>query len=255
MSYNKYILTTGECMNYQKIYDSLIERASNRQQINGVKLTRYFMNKVYGYVEKHHIVPKCMGGSDDETNLVYLKGDEHYVAHQLLVKIYPNNHKLIHAAKRMTDKKGETEQAIGRSKNKLFGWLRDRFSKAVAISKTGTKLSEESVQKRTAARLAIRRAKGIPDVDRTPKRGTKESRALMSRKAKESYENGRELSPSCFKKSETSWNKGIENTWTPKQRSQETKDKISETKRNNPYVYSEETKKKMSESAKNRKKK
>ena len=38
-------------MNYQKIYDSLIERARQRELKNV-------------YFEKHHVIPKCMGGSN-----------------------------------------------------------------------------------------------------------------------------------------------------------------------------------------------
>ena len=60
-------------MNYQKIYNKLINRAKNRN--------------IMGYVEKHHIIPKCLGGEDCKTNLVNLTPEEHYLAHQLLVKI------------------------------------------------------------------------------------------------------------------------------------------------------------------------
>lgn len=37
---------------------------------------------------KHHIVPKHMGGSDDETNLVELSVEEHAEAHRLLYEQY-----------------------------------------------------------------------------------------------------------------------------------------------------------------------
>lgn len=36
--------------------------------------------------EKHHILPKSMGGSDEETNLVMLTYREHYICHWLLPK-------------------------------------------------------------------------------------------------------------------------------------------------------------------------
>lgn len=36
------------------------------------------------YQEKHHIVPKTMGGSNDKENLIYLYAQEHYYAHKLL---------------------------------------------------------------------------------------------------------------------------------------------------------------------------
>lgn len=40
-----------------------------------------------GYLEKHHIIPKSLGGSNDPTNLVKLSAREHYICHLLLVKM------------------------------------------------------------------------------------------------------------------------------------------------------------------------
>ena len=39
------------------------------------------------YYERHHIIPRSMGGADTDDNLVYLTGKEHYIAHLLLTKI------------------------------------------------------------------------------------------------------------------------------------------------------------------------
>lgn len=39
-----------------------------------------------GYTERHHIIPKSMGGLDDNDNLVILTAREHYIAHLLLTK-------------------------------------------------------------------------------------------------------------------------------------------------------------------------
>jgi hypothetical protein len=64
-------------MNYQKIYNKLVEY---RQQYPAT-----------GYVERHHIVPRSMGGSDEAANLVVLTGREHWVAHLLLWKVYRNS--------------------------------------------------------------------------------------------------------------------------------------------------------------------
>lgn len=41
-----------------------------------------------GYCEKHHIVPRSMGGSDDASNLIKLTGRQHYLAHWMLWKAY-----------------------------------------------------------------------------------------------------------------------------------------------------------------------
>jgi hypothetical protein len=43
-------------------------------------------------------LPKCLGGKDDVDNLVKLTPEEHFVDHQLLTKIYPNNSKLAYVA-------------------------------------------------------------------------------------------------------------------------------------------------------------
>lgn len=97
-------------MDYQRHYYSLISRAKSRL--------------LEGYVEKHHIVPKCMGGTDDIDNLVVLTPEEHFLAHQLLCKIYPNEPKLLYAAKMMT----VSNKVHKRTNNKLFGWLKRRLS-------------------------------------------------------------------------------------------------------------------------------
>jgi len=62
-----------------------------------------------------------MGGTDDPENLVQLTPEEHYVAHQLLVKMYPENFGLVSAAMFMAG--GER-----RVRNKVYGWLKKRYS-------------------------------------------------------------------------------------------------------------------------------
>lgn len=106
-------------MNYNKIYESLIERGKNRT--------------LHGYSEVHHIVPRCMNGSDSEDNLVKLTPEEHYLAHQLLIKIYPNNHSLVKAAIMMMP---------NRPSNKMYGWLRRKFSQVQSESQRGKSNSQ-----------------------------------------------------------------------------------------------------------------
>jgi hypothetical protein len=50
------------------------------------------------YFEFHHVIPRCMDGMDDPTNLVELLPEEHRIAHLLLAKIYPHNSDLRYAA-------------------------------------------------------------------------------------------------------------------------------------------------------------
>lgn len=79
-------------MNYKKIHDQIINRAiyENRKKHQGI------------YYEKHHIIPKCLCGTNDKENLVNLTAREHFLIHWLLCRIYPNNYKLAHAFCLMT---------------------------------------------------------------------------------------------------------------------------------------------------------
>jgi hypothetical protein len=74
-----------------------------------------------------------MGGEDTDVNLVNLTPEEHYVAHQLLIKIYPENKKLIKAAVMMIP---------NRPNNKMYGWLRRKFSETMSISQKGENNSQ-----------------------------------------------------------------------------------------------------------------
>jgi hypothetical protein len=49
------------------------------------------------YGENHHIVPKCLGGSDESCNITRLTAKEHYIAHWLLYKMNINNWRVAHA--------------------------------------------------------------------------------------------------------------------------------------------------------------
>ena len=64
-------------MNYKKLYNLLITKAQRR-------------NRVVGYFEVHHILPKSLGGLNTSDNLVKLTAREHFIAHKLLFNIYRN---------------------------------------------------------------------------------------------------------------------------------------------------------------------
>lgn len=111
-------------MNYSKHYYTLINRAKARI--------------LEGYVEKHHILPKCLGGTDDINNLVLLTPEEHFVAHQLLVKMYPDNAKLIYAARMMC-----VGSKNHKRNNKLYAWLKRKYY----IAKKNTKRKKYVMKK------------------------------------------------------------------------------------------------------------
>jgi hypothetical protein len=84
-------------MEHQKVYDAIIKKArlENRKKLRKKQ-------QGYVYYEKHHILPKCLGGLDDEDNLILLTAREHYICHKLLTYIYIGNRKIACAFHRMT---------------------------------------------------------------------------------------------------------------------------------------------------------
>lgn len=191
-------------MDYQKHYNLLIARAKNR-----------YLDE---YTERHHIIPNCFfknssrrntansgfvghldGNPDDISNLVRLTPEEHYVAHQLLVKIYPENLALTYAAKMM---------ANTRPGNKMYGWLKRAHSAAMKNlpDETRMKLSRlhkgKIVSKETGQKIsqskklanAIRRkliAEGIIPKP-TPREfsHSEETKQIISIKSKQRFPDG-----------------------------------------------------------------
>lgn len=70
-------------MNYIKIYNSIVNNAKLRN--------------LSGYGENHHIIPRCLGGDNSKENIVKLTAKDHFIAHRLLIRIYPENHKITYA--------------------------------------------------------------------------------------------------------------------------------------------------------------
>lgn len=73
-------------MNYREIYNRLMAKAKQEGRKKSSDI----------YYEAHHIKPKSFGGEGDcrnisHPNIVLLTPKEHYIAHLLLVAIYPNS--------------------------------------------------------------------------------------------------------------------------------------------------------------------
>lgn len=133
-------------MNYQKLYDALI--ANRRTQ-----------GRPQGYVEVHHIVPRSFGGSNDPTNLIPFTAREHFIAHRLLAKIYPNSG-MTHAVFKMACVNLTMKRY--RVTSRVYEQLRiehayrvstDEIAKAKkSLAGKGKKQSPEHIAARTASR-------------------------------------------------------------------------------------------------------
>ena len=126
-------------MNLQKIHDKIIEKAIKRV-------------KPEGYMERHHILPRSMGGTNDEDNLVYLTGREHCIIHLLLAKIY-NNDSMWYALNCMTLTRKIKSRAyeIGRKKQAEVNsrLMKGRFAgeKSHFFGKPGTFTGKKHTEK------------------------------------------------------------------------------------------------------------
>lgn len=141
----KFVLQTIH-MNYQNIYNQIIERAKTRQ--------------LEGYKEKHHIIPKCIGGNNKKENIVELTAREHFLCHLLLIEIYPDSEKLKYALYLMS---------IGRCINykefkvssRLYERLKIEFSNLMKTKKLnlGKKFSKKHREKLSKAHLGKKDSK------------------------------------------------------------------------------------------------
>lgn len=93
-----------------------------------------------------------MGGSDEPENLVRLTAREHFVAHQLLVKMHPGVGKLIFAVMVMCQ--GWWGGRVG---NRAYGWMRDRHAEHC---------NSPAVVAKRRAHMLDRHAKGDPALKR-----------------------------------------------------------------------------------------
>ena len=119
--------------------------------INRILCARENIKDPQTYQELHHIVPRCMNGSNEQDNLIYLYAQEHYYAHKLLSQENPNNKQLQHAWIMMCFKTGSNymnrdyvvtadEYALAKETNAILA--SQRFK--------GIKQSEDWIIKRTS---------------------------------------------------------------------------------------------------------
>lgn len=113
-------------MNYSKIYNDLVAKALPRGTDKSI---------LDGYFELHHIIPRCMGGSNDKSNLVMFTGREHFIAHKLLWKAFPQEVSLMRAAHMMASR---WQADVGyKSNSKVYQKLREEYAEAVRVQCTG----------------------------------------------------------------------------------------------------------------------
>ena len=194
-------------MNYIHIYWSIIH---NRLH-----------NKVDGYVELHHIIPRSEGGPDNNDNIVVLTAREHYICHLLLAKIY-NDYKMLSAVVFMQAAKERWPSRTFKFNSRLYEAIRKKFAVKVSEHKKGRipwnkgkKMSPEACKNMSVAQKKYRQEHPNSISSSFSKYWIGKNRSEVDRKNKSDAAKGKP-------KNYQVWNKG-------KSLSEETKLKISNT--------------------------
>lgn len=119
---------------YTICYNSIIARARDRI--------------LEGYKEKHHIIPKSLGGTDQKDNLVALTGREHYICHLLLTKMVegPAKHKMNKAAWMMMRSSDKTTGRDYKVNSRLYETFRKQHAQFNSSDERRKKTSETMKQ-------------------------------------------------------------------------------------------------------------
>lgn len=162
-------------MDYQRIYDQIIDRAKQEGRGKGEGT----------YYESHHIVPRCMGGSNKKENLVELTAREHFLCHQLLISIHPKNKKLAYALWGMCNQTGSTNNVRDyRVSSRTYQIGREAFIQAITgrACTWGNKISEAKKGISQGKRSKESVAKQKQTVASNPYTRTEKSKQTISEK-------------------------------------------------------------------------
>jgi hypothetical protein len=195
-------------MDYLKIYNKITNNGKNRV--------------LTGYTETHHIIPKCVGGTNDEWNLVKLTAKEHFICHLLLCEIYPKNKKLKFALWNMCNVSRDYQKRYKVS-GKLYEIIRKEYSKSVTGKNNpryGVKLTEDIKQKISNSRIGKYGGDKNPFFGKTHTDKTKEKLKIYSSNRRHSEET--KMKMSLTRKGKPSGRKGKIN-------SEEHRNKIKES--------------------------
>lgn len=207
---------------YTKCYNSIIDRAKSRVLSKDI------------YSERHHIVPKSLGGSNDQTNLVTLTAKEHRFVHILLPKMTSNpvHTKSMWYALWMMLRTKNKDQLRTVSKGRAYELAK------IQVSASLSQLHKDKVVSAVTRKKQSDSRKGKPG----PNKGKP---MLQEQKDKLSIAHkGKIVAPETVAK--------ILETRKNYKHSEETKQKISSGNKGKPVVISDETREKISNSLKGR---
>jgi hypothetical protein len=161
-------------MNYEQIYNQLCLRSQSRKW------------EKFTY-EKHHIVPKSLGGSDKKSNIAILTPREHALAHLLLVKFLTGEHKakMVFALKTMISYRNKHRNQLT---TRQYETLRQTFQIQSQCSEYRAMRSEITRDQWTPERRAAVAEKTRQQWATGPKRKSFSSAEYRAKKSKQTKE-------------------------------------------------------------------
>lgn len=130
---------------YKNWYNQIVQRAKTRT--------------LDTYTERHHIVPRSLGGSDDTDNLVDLTAKEHFICHWLLVKMHTgiNRGKMINALYMMQGKSTHQKRYTSKITGRIYEHLRKEYSEYIRQQNLGNQITIEQREKIRQSKLGKKR--------------------------------------------------------------------------------------------------
>lgn len=212
-------------MNYKKNYYDYISYVKTLKRKKGDG----------NYYERHHIIPRSLGGSDEPDNLVLLTAREHYLAHYLLWKFMPCSQTAVAFLLMNKCKNDLQDRHADFLTSRVYEKVRKEVSKHMTEKQLGVPLSEEH-------RLALKKRICRPKSEETKRKISESNKGKHFRKF--TPEQCEKLSKIMKQIPHTKeWNekvskalKGKPNGLKGIKRSEETKKKMAESKfgENNP---------------------
>ena len=83
-----------------------------------------------GY-ERHHILPRSLGGTDDKENITFITAREHFVCHWLLIKIYPVGEahwKMLNALRMMRAENPNQKRYTTKITSRVYAKLKEEYA-------------------------------------------------------------------------------------------------------------------------------
>lgn len=198
---------------YSQWYNNIIENARSRILDKNI------------YTEKHHIIPKSLGGLDTKENLIVLTAKEHFICHLLLTKMVVGDKKrsMYHAAWKMANQKTSCQERY-KVNSHTYSLLKENNAKALSESNKGK--SNDKIKGRTLNKEWREKiSKSLKGHKRSQESVEKQRKSMTGKKRQFSKEWCNNIS------------KGKQNP------SLETREKLRQAKLNRTYIINNDLKK------------